>query len=103
MYLTAVIDWYSRYVLSWELSNTLKSVFCVRALKSALGREKPEIFNTAQGSQFTSEEFTSILLGNAIKISMDNRGRALDNIFYNEERPHASLPGKITPREMYEL
>ncbi len=81
MYLTAVMDWYSRYVLLWELSNAMGSVFCVRALKSALEMGKPEIFNTDQGSQFTSDKFTSVLLGNAIKISMDSRGRALDDNF----------------------
>ena len=135
MYLTAVIDWYSRYVLSWELSNTLENTFCVRALERALRHGKPEIFNTDQGSQFTSDEFTSVLLKNAIRISMDGRGRALDNIFverlwrslkyecvylndyenvpdlmeglrwwlafYNEERPHMSLPGNI-PRVRHE-
>ena len=74
MYLTAVIDWYSRYVLSWELSNTLESVFCVRALQSALGRGKPEIFNTDQGSQFTSTAFTNMLESRSIRISMDGRG-----------------------------
>ena len=136
MYLAAVMDWHSRYVLSWELSNSLDSEFCVMALEGALRRGKPEIFNTDQGSQFTSDDFTSRLLGNAIRISMDGRGRALDNIFierlwrslkyeciylneyenvpelleglkwwfgfYNEERPHTALPGKITPRSMYE-
>ena len=81
MYLAAVMDWHSRYVLSWELSNSLDSEFCVRALEVALRRGKPEIFNTDQGSQFTSDDFTSRLLGNAIRISMDGRGRALDNIF----------------------
>jgi putative transposase len=136
MYLTAVIDWYSRYVLSWELSNTMESGFCVTALEHALRHGKPEIFNTDQGSQFTSNDFTGLLLKNSIRISMDGRGRALDNIFverlwrslkyecvylndyenvselsaglrkwlsfYNEERPHTSLLGNVTPREMYE-
>ena len=82
MFLTAVIDWYSRYVLSWELSNSLESSFCVSVLTDALeGHGKPEIFNTDQGSQYTSEEFTSILINNQITISMDGRGRALDNVF----------------------
>ena len=123
-------------MLSWELSNTLDSEFCVRALEAALRRGKPEIFNTDQGSQFTSDDFTSRLLDRAIRISRDGRGRALDNIFierlwrslkyeciylneyenvpelleglrwwfrfYNEERPHTSLPGKATPLMMYE-
>ncbi len=81
MYLTAVMEWRSRYVLSWELSNSLESLFCVTALERALVRGTPEVFNTDQGSQFTSEAFTGILLGNQIAISMDGRGRALDNVF----------------------
>ncbi len=81
-YLVAIMDWYSRYVLSWELSNTLEADFCVRALRNALAQYGcPEIFNSDQGSQFTSQEFTSILLENEIKISMDGRGRVYDNIF----------------------
>lgn len=82
MYLVAVMDWYSRKVLAWRLSNTLDSSFCVEALKDAIQRYgKPEIFNTDQGAQFTSEAFTSVLIENEIKISMDGRGRAQDNIF----------------------
>lgn len=81
LYLVAIIDWYSRYVLSWELSNTLDTGFCLNALRRALSIGKPEIFNTDQGSQFTSNAFTSELLDNQIKISMDGRGRAFDNIF----------------------
>jgi len=81
MYLTAVIDWYSRYVLAWELSNTMESLFCVDALKHALKKGTPEIFNTDQGAQFTSEDFTEVLLDKNIAISMDGRGRALDNVF----------------------
>lgn len=81
VYLVAVIDWKSRYVLSWKLSNTLTSDFCVEALKEALGYGMPEIFNTDQGSQFTSDEFVSVLKDRGIQISMDGRGRALDNIF----------------------
>lgn len=82
MYLVAVMDWHSRKVLAWRLSNTLDSSFCVEALKDALQRYgKPEIFNTDQGAQFTSEAFTSVLIENEIKISMDGRGRAQDNIF----------------------
>lgn len=80
MYLTAVIDWYSRYVISWELSNSMDSHFCVLALERALEHGTPEIFNTDQGSQFTSEDFTSVLTGKEISISMDGRGRALDNV-----------------------
>jgi putative transposase len=82
VYLTAVIDWYSRYVLAWRLSTTLEPAFCREALEEALEKYgMPEIFNTDQGSQFTSNEFTSVLKKNNIKISMDGRGRALDNVF----------------------
>lgn len=81
VYLVAVIDWKSRYVLSWKLSNTLTSDFCIEALKEALSYGTPEIFNTDQGSQFTSAEFTQELKNRGIQISMDGRGRALDNIF----------------------
>lgn len=81
-YLTAVIDWYSRQVLSWRLSNTMDTAFCVEALEEALERyDTPEIFNTDQGSQFTSEAFTGVLKAHDIRISMDGKGRALDNIF----------------------
>ena len=81
MYLVAVIDWYSRYVLSWRLSNTLDTAFCVDALEQALRCGSPDIFNTDQGVQFTSQAFTEVLLNKSIKISMDGRGRALDNVF----------------------
>jgi putative transposase len=81
VYLTAVMDWYSRYVLSWRLSNRLEGSFCLEALDEALKGGKPEIFNSDQGSQFTSEEFTSRLLNRAVAVSMDGRGRALDNVF----------------------
>ena len=82
MYLTVVMDWYSRSVLSWRLSNTLDSSFCVEALEEALGRYgRPEIFNTDQGSQYTSESFTKVLLDEGIQISMNGKGRALDNVF----------------------
>jgi putative transposase len=81
LYLVAVLDWHSRYVLSWELSRSLESDFCVRALKAALARGRPEVFNTDQGVQFTSEAFTSVLEGREVAISMDGRGRAFDNIF----------------------
>ena len=80
-YLVAVIDWYSRYVLSWEISNTLDVYFCLEALGKALKRTKPEIFNTDQESQFTSKVFTRRVIDNEIKMSMDSKGRALDNIF----------------------
>jgi len=81
-YLVAIIDWYSRSVLSWRLSNTMDKSFCCEALDEALARHgKPEIFNSDQGSQFTSEEFISRLSRHHISISMDGRGRALDNVF----------------------
>ena len=81
-YLAAIIDWYSRRVLAWRLSNTLDSSFCVEALEEALARfPKPDIFNTDQGSQFTAEAFTKVLRGAAITISMDGRGRCIDNLF----------------------
>ena len=81
-YLVAIMDWYSRYVLSWGLSNTLDSIFCVSALEEALNRYgSPEIFNSDQGSQFTSQEFIGVLTGKDITISMDGKGRAHDNIF----------------------
>ena len=81
LYLVAVMDWYSRHVLAWRLSNTLESTFCIETLAAALARGRPEIFNTDQGSQFTSEAFTSLLIGNRIAVSMDGRGRATDNVF----------------------
>ena len=82
VYLVAVIDWYSRKVLSWRISNTLDTAFCVDCLEEALQRYgNPEIFNTDQGCQFTSESFTGVLKAHDIAISMDGRGRALDNIF----------------------
>jgi putative transposase len=81
MYLTAIMDWYSRYVLSWRLSNRLEGEFCLEALDAALQGGKPEIFNTDQGSQFTSDAFVGRLLDRAVAVSMDGRGRALDNVF----------------------
>ena len=81
VYLTAIVDWHSRYVLAWRISNTLTADFCVECLKDALQYGKPVIFNTDQGCQFTSESFIEVLRKNEIQISMDGRGRALDNIF----------------------
>lgn len=81
MYLVAIIDWYSRCVLSWRLSNSLESTFCVEALEDALTQQQPEIFNTDQGVQFTSRLFTDRLVEAGVSISMDGRGRALDNVF----------------------
>lgn len=77
----SLVEALSKYVLSWGLSNTLETAFCVDALEQALILNTPEIFNTDQGSQFTSDRFTEVLLDKDIKISMDGRGRALDNIF----------------------
>lgn len=81
VYLTAIMDWFSRYVVSWRLSNTLDAGFCVEALEEALGRGCPEIFNSDQGVQFTCADFVGVLEGAKIPISMDGRGRAFDNIF----------------------
>ena len=81
MYLTAVIDWYSRYVLSWQLSNSLEGSFCLEVLERALRQGRPEIFNTDQGVQYTAAAFTGRLQRDQILISMDGRGRALDNVF----------------------
>lgn len=81
VYLTAIIDWFSRYVLAWELSTTLDTSFCLDALERALREATPEIFNTDQGVQFTSSEFVGKLKAAKIRISWDGRGRALDNIF----------------------
>jgi putative transposase len=81
-YLVAIMDWYSRRVLSWRLSNTIDSTFCVDALDEALLHfGQPEIFNTDQGAQFTATTFTSVLLGRGVKISMDGKGRCTDNVF----------------------
>jgi len=80
-YLVAIMDWFSRYVLSWRLSVFIDAAFCVEALEEALSRGRPEIFNSDQGSQFTSEAFTKPLLDRGVEISMDGRGRYMDNIF----------------------
>lgn len=81
MYLVAIMDWYSRFVIAWQLSNSLESSFCVETLTSALEQGKPEIFNSDQGAQFTARAFTEKLVEADIRISMDGRGRAFDNIF----------------------
>ena len=81
VYLMAIIDWYSRYVINWKISTTLEADFCIEGLKESLKNCYCEIFNTDQGSQFTTNRFTDLLLAAEIKISMDGRGRALDNIF----------------------
>jgi putative transposase len=81
MYLAAVIDWYSRYVIAWRLSNTLDGAFCLDMLDEALRLGKPAVFNTDQGVQFTAEAFTGRLLSAGVAVSMDGRGRCLDNVF----------------------
>jgi putative transposase len=81
MYLAAVIDWYSRYVIAWRLSNTLDGSFCLEMLDEALALGRPEVFNTDQGVQFTAEAFTSRLQAAGVKVSMDGKGRCLDNVF----------------------
>jgi len=81
MYLVAVIDWYSRYVLAWRLSDSLDGIFCLDARCHALSMGRPEIFNTDQGAQFTADGFTACLLAANIQVSMAGRGRALDNVF----------------------
>jgi putative transposase len=81
LYLVAIMDWYSRHVLSWRLSNTLDVGFCLEALDEALSVKQPEIFNSDQGSQFTSTAFTDRLAAHGVAISMDGRGRAIDNVF----------------------
>jgi putative transposase len=81
MYLAAIIDWYSRYVIAWRLSNTLDGSFCLEMLDEALSRGKPEVFNTDQGVQFTAEAWTSRLESAGVAVSMDGRGRCLDNVF----------------------
>ena len=103
LYLIAIIDWYSRYVLSWRLSNTLDADFCIEALEEALTKGKPDIFNTDQGSQFTSEAFTGLLQQHGVRISMDGKGSYRDNLFierlwrsvkYEEVYLHAYQDGR---------
>ncbi len=81
LYLAAVIDWYSRYVICWRLSNTLDGWFCVEMLREALSKGRPEVFNTDQGVQFTAGAFTAPLLSAGVAVSMDGKGRCLDNVF----------------------
>jgi putative transposase len=80
MYLVAVMDWYSRHVLSWRLFNSMDADFCVEALEEALSQTTPEIMNTDQGSQFTSRQYTGTLTKHNVSISMDGKGRAIDNV-----------------------
>lgn len=105
MYLVAIIDWYSRYILSWELDQSLEIPFVLRAVNNALAQDQPEIMNSDQGSQFTSIQYIELLQDAGVKISMDGKGRALDNIFI--ERVWRSLKWEDiylknyeTPREV---
>lgn len=105
VYLTAIIDWFSRYVLSWRLSNTLDSHFCLEALKDALEQGHPGIFNTDQGVQYTSNEFVNVLINAEIQISMDGKGRALDNVFVEQlwrtvKHEHVYLHEYATVKEL---
>ena len=105
VYLFAVIDWFSRFVLSWEVSPTLDGAFCLEGLERALMWGTPQVFNTDQGSQFTSSAFTTRLEKAGISISMDGRGRALDNIFVERlwrtvKYEDLYLKGYQTPREV---
>ncbi len=107
MYLVAVLDWYSRFVLSWRLSNSLGTSFCLDALEDAFTWGQPEIFNTDQGAQFTSVAFTSRLQTAGVAISMDGRGRALDNVFIERlwrtvKYENIYLKGYETVDELYE-
>ena len=106
VYLFAVMDWYSRYVLAWTLSNTLDVYFCASGLEKSLSAAKPEIFNTDQGSQFTSNEFIKLLLNQNIRISMDSKGRAEGNIFIERlwrsvKYEEVYLNAYETPKEAY--
>jgi len=105
MYLTVVLDWYSRYVLSWRLSNTLDGQFCLEALEEALRDGRPEVFNTDQGVQYTAEAFTGRLETAGVRISMDGRGRWMDNVFVERlwrtvKYEHVYLHDHATPRAL---
>jgi len=107
LYLVAIIDWFSRHILSWRLSNSIDKYFCIEALEEALCKRKPEIFNSDQGSQFTSSDFVSKLQDHNIRISMDGRGRALDNIMIERfwrslKYEEVYLKDYQTTREAYE-
>jgi putative transposase len=107
MYLVAIIDWYSRYVLAWRLSNSLESSFCVDVLEEALSQRRPAIFNTDQGVQFTSRAFTGRLEAAGVNISMDGKGRALDNVFierlwWSVKYEHVYLHDHTTVRSLHQ-
>ena len=108
LYVMAIMDWHCRKVLAWRLSNTQDTAFCVEALEEAIERYGcPEIFNTDQGSQFTSTIWTSVLKHHGVRISMDGKGQWMDNVFrawmdyYNDRRPHSAL-GDLTTGEVYD-
>ena len=96
VYLVTVMDWHSRYVLSWRLSNTLEAGFCAEALMEALDRERPEVFNTDQGSQFTSQEFTQVLQDRGVKISMDGKGEVRGQHLRRAAVAHGEVRGGCT-------
>ena len=98
MYLAVIMDWHSRCVLSWRLSNTLEADFCVDALEGALSMGVPGIFNTDQGSQFTSEAFTSVLLNRGVQISRDSAGAYVGNVFVERLCSTARVPLSTMPR-----
>lgn len=100
LYLVAIMDWHSRYIVSWKLSNTMESDFCVRTLEEALQHGQPEIFNSDQGSQFTSNDFTGVLEKAGVAISMDGKGRCMDNVFV--ERLWRSLKYEEVYMKAYE-
>lgn len=105
MYLTVVLDWFSRYVLSWRLSNTLEGLFCLEALEEALDGRTPEIFNTDQGVQYTAQAFTGRLEAAGVAVSMDGRGRWMDNVFVERlwrtvKYEHLYLHDYATPRAL---
>ena len=102
LYLAAIMDWHSRYVVAWRLSNTLEAGFCAEALAEALARGRPEVFNTDQGSQFSSREFTQVLQDRGVKISMDGKGRYQGNIFverlWRDGEVRGGLPESLRQR-----
>ena len=105
MYLTVVMDWHSRYVLSWRLSNTLDGLFCLEALEEALASGRPQIFNTDQGVQYTAEAFTGRLEAAGVRVSMDGRGRWMDNVFVERlwrtvKHEYLYLHDHATPRAL---
>jgi putative transposase len=104
MYLVAILDWYSRYVVSWELDQTMQIAFVIEAVQRALSQARPQIWNSDQGSQFTSPQYTQLLLAHDVRISMDGKGRALDNIFTERlwrtiKQEEVYLNDYATPRE----